>query len=282
MDIKEIVIDYSPVELSEDTKYKIYKTEKVREEISKKRPFEGASLKQVKDFYRIDIVWSSEALEGNTLTINETKVLLEDGITVSGKPLKDALRTYGHGQAYDYMYDLMNEKTLTIENIKHIHRLLMEKESVEIAGKYKTVENFISGSSYTTISCNDLEKEMNRLSVWMEENENKMNPVEYAAELHRKLVYIHPFEDGNGRTARLAMNTKLIQNGYLPCVIAPIHRLDYNNALEAGRRGEREQFINLIAEIEFETQKDFMRYMHMEMPEFAKSVKGKNKRGCSR
>ena len=267
MDVKEIVIDYSPVELSEDTRNKIYKTERMKQEISRKRPFEGALLKQVKDFYRIDIVWSSEALEGNTLTLDETKVLLEDGITVSGKPLKDALRTYGHGHAYDYMYDLMNENTLTIENIKRMHKLLMEKDNVEIAGKYKTVENFISGSSYTTISCSDLEDEMKRLSNWMEENEKVMNPVEYAAELHRKLVYIHPFEDGNGRTARLAMNTKLIQNGYLPCAVAPIHRLDYNNALEAGRRGEREQFISLIADIEFETQKDFMRYMHMQMPE---------------
>ncbi|MCM1158465.1 MAG: Fic family protein [Bacteroidales bacterium] len=255
MEIKEIVIDYSPVRLNDDTKHKIDKVDKAKTEISKKRPFEGALLKQVKDFYRIDVVWSSEALEGNTLTISETKVLLEDGITVSGKPLKDALRTYGHGQAYDYMYDLMSVKTLTIENIMHIHRLLMEKEQVEIAGKYKTVENFISGSSYTTVACDDLEEEMKRLSTWMEENENRMNPIEYAAELHRKLVYIHPFEDGNGRTARLAMNTKLIQNGYLPCVIAPVHRLDYNNALEAGRRGERNQFIELIAEIELETQR---------------------------
>lgn len=279
MDIKEIVIDYSPIELGKATKYNIDKTGKAREAIRKKRPFEGAALKQVKDFYRIDLVWSSEALEGNTLTISETKVLLEDGITVSGKPLKDALRTYGHGQAYDYMYDLMNEKTLTIENIKQIHRLLMEKERIEIAGRYKTMENFISGSSYTTISCNNLEKEMNRLSIWMEENENKMNPVEYAAELHRKLVYIHPFEDGNGRTARLAMNTKLIQNGYLPCVIAPVHRLDYYNALEAGRRGEREPFINLIAEIEFETQKDFMRYMHMEIPELKNSEQDRGSDG---
>lgn len=264
MESKIIKIDYSPLSLSKNTHDMIQKVDQKMKIIRCKRPFEGEMLRQIKDFYKIDTVWSSEALEGNSLTIGETKVLLEDGITVAGKPLKDVLRTCGHGEAYDYMFTLLHNKKLTIEEICTMHKILLSKERPDIAGIYKPVDNFISGSQYTTIPKDQVPQEMERLAEWMNENENTMHPLVYAAELHRKLVYIHPFQDGNGRTARLAMNTKLIQNSYLPCSISPVIKLDYNNALEAGRRGERDNFIYVIAEAEHETEKDFGRYMNID------------------
>lgn len=265
MESKRIKIDYSPVQISKKTQDMLEKVEQKKNIIQQKRPFEGEILRQVREFYKIDLVWSSEALEGNSLTIGETKVLLEDGITVGGKTLKDVLRTYGHGEAYDYMFSLLHQKTLTIQEICEMHKILLGKERPEIAGIYKPYDNFISGSQYTTIPKEKVFEEMERLGKWMKENENIMHPLIYAAELHRKLVYIHPFQDGNGRAARLAMNTKLIQNQYLPCLISPAIRLDYNNALEAGRRGQRDQFIYVIAEAEHETEKDFGRYMNIDL-----------------
>lgn len=264
MEVKKIMIDYSPFELAGETNALLQEVERKQSIIALRKPYEGIMLRQVQEFYKIETVWSSEAIEGNTLTVGETKVLLEDGITVSGKPLKDVLRTSGHGEAYDYMFSLLGHHTVSIEDICNMHRLLMQKENADIAGYYKTEDNFISGSNYTTIPKEQVEGEIERLLCWMERYEHTLHPLVYAAELHRKLVYIHPFQDGNGRTARLAMNTKLIQNGYLPCSIAPVVKLDYINALEAGRRGERNQFIQFIAEMEHETEKDFGRFMNID------------------
>lgn len=264
MESKIVTINYSPVNISKKTQEMIEKVDEKRKIIQTRRPFEGRMLKQVSSFYKIDTVWASEAIEGNTLTLGETKVLLEDGITVGGKPFKDSLKTAGHGEAYDYMFSLLQNDTLSIQQIFKMHKLLLGKEDSEIAGRYKIKENMITGSMYSTIPIRKLEEEMKKFEEWMHKYEHSMHPVLYAAELHRMLVYIHPFQDGNGRTARLAMNAKLIQNGYLPCPVSPAVKLEYNEALEIGRAGERDAFIYVIAEIEHETQKDFGRYMDID------------------
>lgn len=268
--MKQIKIDYKDYELSNESIKQLRKADMCNEEIKKKRPFEGEMLKTVRDFYRIDTTWSSSALEGNSYTISETKVMLEDGITVGGKPLKHTLEICGHGDAYDYMFSLLHQDGVSIGDICTMHRYLMQKEIGNKAGTYKTVENLITGSEYSTVGVAQVEHEMNKLDKWMNEKKHKMHPVQFAAEVHRKLVYIHPFSDGNGRTARLAMNGILIQNGYLPCVISPAVRLDYIQALEAGRNGKSNEFIRFIAEAETETEKDFIRGMHMDMPDFSK------------
>lgn len=268
--MKQIVIDYKDYQMDSETQKQLRKADLCNEEIKRHRPFEGELLKQVRDFYKIDTTWSSSALEGNSYTISETKVMLEDGITVAGKPLKHTLEICGHADAYDYMFSLVGNARLTITDICKIHQQLMQKEIGVAAGQYKTDENLITGSDYTTIAVKQVDQEMERLGTWMEKQQGQMHPVQFAAEVHRALVYIHPFSDGNGRTARLAMNAILIQNGYLPCVISPVIRLDYINALEAGRNGNKNEFVRFIAEAETETEKDFIRGMHMNMPDFTK------------
>lgn len=268
--MKQIVIDYKDYQMDSETQKQLQKADLCNEEIKQHRPFEGEMLKQVRDFYKIDTTWSSSALEGNSYTISETKVMLEDGITVAGKPLKHTLEICGHADAYDYMFSLVGNARLTIADICKIHQQLMQKEIGVAAGQYKSDENLITGSDYTTIGVKQVGQEMERLGTWMEKQQGKMHPVQFAAEVHRALVYIHPFSDGNGRTARLAMNAILIQNGYLPCVISPVIRLDYINALEAGRNGNKNEFVRFIAEAETETEKDFIRGMHMNMPDFTK------------
>lgn len=105
-------------------------------------------LKQVRDFFRISTTWSSNALEGNTLTISETKVLLENGITVGGKSLRETLEAYGHSRAYDYMFCLIDKKTILESDIKELHRLFYSGISESKAGVYRTVRVVITGSSY--------------------------------------------------------------------------------------------------------------------------------------
>ncbi len=247
-------------------------------EIAKYRPFKGEMLKEVQDFYRISTTWSSNALEGNTLTIGETKVLLEDGITVGGKPLKDTLEACGHAEAYDYMFTLLKSDGITLDDIKELHRLFYQKIDDKNAGVYRKIPVRITGSDLILPPPKELPHKMDELEVWMRENEHRLKPVVYAAELHRRFVEIHPFKDGNGRTARLLMNTVLIQNGYLPCLITPPMRLDYIQTLEAShdtaeRKGNPDRFIAFVAEAETETEKDFIRSMGLEMPNFREELR---------
>lgn len=264
-----VKIDYADYNLNLETKEQLKKAELCQKSIAKHRPFTGKMLATIKNFYRIDVTWSSSALEGNSLTISETKVLLEDGITVGGKPLKDTLEICGHGEAYDYIFTLLTRKGITLHEINNIHKLLMQKQVGDEAGKYKTMNNMITGSAFPTVPVKRVKSEMEKLEKWMMEMNGKVHPVQFAADAHRQLAYIHPYSDGNGRTARLVMNALLIQSGYLPCVISPAVRIDYINALETGRSGEKSEFIRVIAEAVTETEKDFIRYMDMQMPNFS-------------
>lgn len=134
------------------------------------RPFEGAMLEQVKDYFRIETTWSSNALEGNTLTISETKVLIEEGLTIGGKPLRDTLEAVGHAEAYDFIFTLINEKTITEKIIKEIHRLFYQKINSDEAGRYRTSQVIITGSAYGVVLPENIENEIGALIEWIKIN----------------------------------------------------------------------------------------------------------------
>ncbi|MGL4607179.1 MAG: Fic family protein [Eubacteriaceae bacterium] len=228
--------------------------------IEKVRPFEGKMLDQVKDYFRVETTWASNALEGNTLTLSETKVLIEDGLTVGGKPLRDLLEAVGHAEAYDFIFTLLKNKNITEENVKAIHYLFYKKIDEKEAGNYRQEQVVITGSNYPVTLPQNIKKEMEKLSAWIKSERSKFHPIEFAAELHKKFVFIHPFSDGNGRTARLLMNLALMQDGYLPAIIPFIRRVDYIGALEKAHR-DPSDFITLIAEMETEEQKSFIRLL---------------------
>lgn len=272
--MKKIEIDYSKdIVLNSETKSHIKRAEICRNAICGNRPFTDESLKKISDFFRTPLTWSSNALEGFTYTMGETKTLLEYGVTIHGKSLKETLEVCGHADAFDYMMKLSRKKGLSIEDICHIHHLIYDRSEAELAGVYKKEQNFISGSNYTTVSPKHVPDEMKKLENWIAENYDRIHPIVLAAETHRKLVYIHPFDNGNGRTARLCMNILLMQNGYLPCSVSPALRLDYINSLESGRAGKHNAFIRFVAEAETETQKDYMRALDMEFPQLPSPVK---------
>lgn len=227
-------------------------------EINILRPFEGEMLDQIKDYYRIGLTWTSNALEGNSLTESETKVILEDGLTVGGKPLRDVLEAVDHARSYDFMFSLLKSHRIDEEVVLRMHELLYQNIDPAYAGRYRDIKVIITGSHYPTIVPEKLEQEMNRLFEWADRERGQIHPVEFAAELHRRFVFIHPFKDGNGRVARLLMNLALIQEGYLPAVIPPILRMDYISLLERAHRDPRD-FIEFIAERELESQKEILR-----------------------
>ena len=236
-----------------------------QEEINKIRPFENELLKQIKDYYRVGIVWSSNSLEGNTLTESETKVLLEDGLTVGGKSLREIFETVDHSKAYDYMFELLKNKDIKETDILKLHEIFYSNIEKEYAGKYRNINVIITGSHYEVTDFKNIEKEMKKLCIWIENEREKYHPVEFAALLHKKFVFIQPFKDGNGRVARLLMNTALIQKGYLPLIIPPILRVEYIGFLEKAHKDDKD-FINFIAERQIESQKELMRLLHIELP----------------
>ena len=240
--------------------------------INELRPFEGEMLKQIKDFYRIGLTWTSNALEGNSLTESETKVLIEDGLTVGGKPLRDMFEAVDHAKAYDYMFTLLGNKEIEEKDILYLHKLFYHNIDEEFAGRYRDIPVFISGSNYPVTKVENIQSEIDDICEWISRKRERFHPVEFAALLHKKFVFIHPFKDGNGRVARLLMNTALIQDGYIPALIAPILRSEYISLLEKAHEDDK-PFINFIAERELESQKDFLRLLHIPLPKLGKDNK---------
>lgn len=244
----------------------IYKTiDLYKKEIDKHRPFVGDMLKQIKAYYKIGLTWSSNALEGNTYTESETKVLLEDGLTVGGKPLRETFEVLGHGKAYDFMFTLIKGKEITEEHVLTMHKLFYEDIEENYAGKYRNINVIITGSKYPVTDYNNINFEMSELFNWINNNRQNYHPVEFAALLHKRFVFIHPFKDGNGRVARLLMNMTLIQDGYLLAIIPPILRNDYIALLEKAHKNDK-PFIHFIAERVKESEKEIMRLLHIEIP----------------
>jgi len=241
----------------------------MREEINKIRPLSEEEVRQLQSFYRVGLTYTSNALEGNSLTLSETKILLEDGITVSGTPIKDCYEAEGHAEAFDYMISIAHDEDLSIteEMIKHLHKLFYKRLDDESAGKYRTHQVIITGTEYVpppAAKVPGLMKEfIGSLNDFKEAGEH---PIIFAAYAHRKLVDVHPFADGNGRTARLLMNLILVNKGYQIVSIPPVLRPDYISALRISQRAEDpsdELFIELIANCEVESQKEFCRLFHI-------------------
>jgi Fic family protein len=226
------------------------------------RPFEGANLRQINEFFRLETTYSSNAIEGNTLTLQETNLILNDGITVGGHPLRELYEATGHARAYDFMLTLVSNRQVTEEQIKHCH-FLFAKDITAIAtpGEYRKDPVFIRGSNKVLTDPLKIPEEMEKFANWLNTGRKDYHPVHFAAEAHRRLVNIHPFYDGNGRTSRLIMNTLLYQDRYFPVSIPPIRRMDYYQALENTKNPK--PFHDFITGLELQTVKDMTRHFHL-------------------
>ena len=236
-----------------------------QKEINALRPMEGEMLGQIQDYYRVGLTWTSNALEGNSLTESETKVLLEDGLTVGGKPLRDVFEAVDHAKAYDFMFSVLQNRRIDEQTVLKMHGLFYQNIEPEHAGRFRDVRVLITASQYPVAAPEKVQKEMDGLFAWVQKERDAYHPVEFAAQLHKRFVFIHPFKDGNGRIARLLMNLALIQDGYLPAVVPPILRGDYVALLERAHRDDGD-FMEFIAEREFESQKEMLRLFQVPFP----------------
>lgn len=218
--------------------------------LDRHRPLPAELVRNLEQWFTIELTYTSNALEGNTLTRQETAVVVERGLTVSGKSLVEHLEATNHARALQKIRQLARAKTkdLTEQTVLDIHDTILRGIDDSHAGRYRSVRVRISGSM--VVLPNPL-KVPDLMSGFIEEitSSRKQHPVELAAEAHYQLVTIHPFVDGNGRTARLLMNLILMQNGYPPALIRKRDRLRYIQSLEQAQLGgSKEGFFKIIAE----------------------------------
>lgn len=221
------------------------------EKWASKKPLNQTQLRKMEEYFNLNYTYESNRIEGNTLTLQETFLVVNDGITVGGKSVREHLEAINHTEAIRYLGEIVQNKTTFSERIlKEIHYLILKGIDRENAGVYRGIGVRISGSSHLPPEPYLLNPLMEEVFVFYKENKAVLHPVVLAAEMHEQIVRIHPFIDGNGRTCRLVMNLILMQHGY---PIANIkgeleNRLRYYNALETAPKDHKNAFYLLIAE----------------------------------
>ncbi len=248
----------STAKFPKDLHDKLAQCERQQQALWAYRPLSQETLKSLREYYRVGLTYTSNALEGNSLTESETKVIIEDGLTIEGKPLRDMYEAVGHAKAYDFLHEISHSAPLTEEIICTIHRLFYQQIDPDRAGVYRKVPVFISGSQYAVSPVAEIPKRMQQLVDWYNNHEGKMHPAKLAAELHRRFVYIHPFIGGNGRVSRLLMNLALMRNDYNIAIIPAVCRAEYIAALEQGHK-DADVFTAFIADRVSMTQLDILR-----------------------
>ncbi len=185
----------------------------------------------INKWLKTELAYTSNAIEGNTLTRRETALVIEEEITSSPKPINDYLEARNHAKAYEYILELAEKKTIPTESIiLNLHKIILSGIDDLNAGFYRAVRVRISGSQTVLPNPLKVPELMQDFAKWLADCQD--NPVRTAIETHYRLVSIHPFIDGNGRTARLLMNLILTENGYAPIIIRPIDRRRYLSSLE--------------------------------------------------
>ena len=210
--------------------------------------------------FEVEYTHNSNAIEGNTLTLMETKLVLEDAISPGGKSLREIYEAVNHQRAYRYVKAcIARNEPLSEKIVKDIHAILMENTLV--GGVYRNVDVYISGAQHTPPSPNEMYRQVKDFYADLGWKAQALDPIALAAWTHAEFVRIHPFPDGNGRTSRLLMNYQLLAQGFAPVSIAKEDRLDYYNALEAyAVDGDLAPFTEMVAALE---EKQLDRYLAM-------------------
>ena len=214
------------------------------------RPLPPGVVAKLKEYFDVEWTYHSNAIEGSTLTLGETRLVLLDGLTVGGKSLREHLEAINHKHAIDFVEALAAKvEPITGHNVRQTHALILRSIDDENAGAYRKGQVYITGSTYAPPAAIAVPPLMQELVAWINSTEAAdMHPVERAARAHFRLVHIHPFVDGNGRAARLLMNLILIRGGYPPAVIRRERRPGYYDALDRAHEGDTNPFVALVAE----------------------------------
>lgn len=215
------------------------------------RPLPVVAVQKLREKFQIEMTYNSNGIEGNSLTLRETFLVINEGITIKGKPLKDHLEAKDHHAALEYLYDLIDASkhhAVSETLIRNLHRIIIQETDVEWAGRYRNAEVIIGGAPHRPPNALQVPQKMADLVTWIRSNQKKMHLIELAALSHHRLVHIHPFFDGNGRTARLVMNVLLMQAGYPLVIILKNDRKKYYDVLAKADKGEYAPLVKFISQ----------------------------------
>ena len=232
--------------------------DQLKSQLDALRPLPEHTVRTLHEQQVLEWTYHSNAIEGNTLSLKETKVVLE-GITIGGKSLNEHFEAINHREAITYVESIVSGKEPLSEwQIKNIHQLVLKNIDARNAGRYRQQNVVIAGASHTPPNFLHLPQAMTALMTWYQGAAN-LHPLQRAARLHVDFVGIHPFVDGNGRTARLLMNCELMRSSYLPAIIRVEQRLAYYDALDTAHTTQNyAPFLQLIAEQERETLRHYL------------------------
>lgn len=235
--------------------YDFSKIDEMKKKIDQYRPFSKRLADSLHEKLIIEWTYNSNAIEGNTLTLSETKVVLE-GITIGGKSIVEHLEVINHKEAILFLEELIgSNESLSEWNIKSIHGLILKEIDNQNAGKYRTENVVIGGAIHIPPKHYEIDLLMKNLIIEYREEWQSFHPIVRATLLHGEFVKIHPFIDGNGRTARLLLNFELMKDGYVPIIIKKENRSRYYEVLDyAHTTMDYHPFIEFIAEAVIESE----------------------------
>ncbi len=217
--------------------------------LKQSRPLPAIALHKIKESLTIEWTYNSNSIEGNTLTLRETQMVLQEGITVKGKSLREHFEAKNHEKAVDYLYSLVQENyTLRSIDILSLHELVLRMIEDEFAGRIRNGGVRITGANFVPPNANKVSDLLDELIDFVNTNPSGLNDIELATVFHHKLVWIHPFFDGNGRTVRLAMNLLLMRKGFPPAIILKNDRKKYYEALNQANSGNYQKLILLMSQ----------------------------------
>jgi Fic family protein len=213
------------------------------------RPLPAAAVRRLNEQLTIEWIYNSNAIEGSTLSLRETQLILEQGITIGGKSLREHFEVINHQEAIKLVESLAGQQEpLTPFYVRQLHALVLTKIDDENAGQYRTLPVRIVGTAHEPPPAWDIPAQMNDWASWLQAQAGVMEPVSLAAMAHHKLVAIHPFIDGNGRTARLIMNLVLLRAEYPPAIIARVNRRQYYRVLAQADGGNAMPLVNFVGQ----------------------------------
>jgi len=217
------------------------------------------AIKKYEEYFDIAFTYNSCAIEGNTYSLLETKILLEERVTIGGKQLREQYEIINHDEAYKYVKKCIKEnKDLTENMLKDIHEILVQ--NIFQGGVYRNTEVRISGVEHIPPTPSEAFYQMKKMFLDYEIFKKEKHPIELAAYMHAEFTRIHPFIDGNGRTARLLMNYILLKNSYLPIIIEKENKLEYIKCLdEYSVRGDLNMFVRFLCEREEDMMEEFIK-----------------------
>ncbi len=214
-----------------------------KRELDRLRPFNAAVVRKLEEQLALEWTYNSNGIEGNTLTLRETEVVLKQGLTIGGKSVKEHFEVLNHEDGIAYVRQtLTRQQPLTQEMIKALHQLILKNIDDEEAGVYRRHNVRIVGALLIPPQAVKIGRLMDELMVWFHGAGQTLPVPQLAAELHYRFVCIHPFIDGNGRVGRLLMNVVLMQNGYPPAVILKVDRNKYYRVLNEANQGKMAGF----------------------------------------